>query len=230
ETFISLVQRDARIIGENKARADQAVASQREFALTWKLDERSYDTVTFNGFKAGKKPSLISGDDRLYYDRSQPFEANIKVWDDYRPEIKVEKPVAYLIPKAWDKVINLLKLNRVELHELKRDMKIPVELYYLKDFKTSPTPYEGHYLHSQVELRTVREEMQYYKGDYVVYVNQKSNRYIVETLEPQASDSFFNWNFFDSILSMKEHYSAYIFEDTAVELLKQNESLRRKFE
>ena len=230
ETIISIVQRDARIIGENKAKADKYVVSQIEFPLTWKLDNTNFDTIAFKGFEAGKKPSLISGEDRLYYDRSKPFSKNIKVWDNYRADVTVEKPVAYIIPKAWDKVINLLRLNKVEMHELKQDMKIPVELYYLEDYKTSARPYEGHYLHSDVKLRTVKEEMQYYKGDFVVWVNQKSNRYIVETLEPQASDSFFNWNFFESVLSMKEHYSAYIFEDTAVEILKQDEGLRQEFE
>jgi hypothetical protein len=43
-------------------------------------------------------------------------------------------------------------------------------------------------------------------------------------------DSFFNWNFFDSILSMKEHYSAYVFEDTAAELIKNDPSIKKKLE
>jgi hypothetical protein len=230
EKFIAITQRDARLIGENKAEADRQVASQKRFPLTWKLDTTSYKSVLFKAFRGGKKPSQISGYDRLYYDRSRPFDTTIRVWDNYRPDVQVEKPVAYIIPKAWDRVINLLKMNGVEMRELKEDVRIPVDLYYIEDYKTSARPYEGHYLHSDVKLRTVQEEIQYYAGDYVVYVNQRANRYIVETLEPQASDSFFNWNFFDSVLSMKEHYSAYIFEDTAVELLKQDEALREKFE
>ncbi|MNR12092.1 hypothetical protein D3C85_1284280 [compost metagenome] len=43
-------------------------------------------------------------------------------------------------------------------------------------------------------------------------------------------DSFFNWNFFDAILGMKEHFSAYVFEDTAAELLKKDPGLREKLE
>ena len=53
---------------------------------------------------------------------------------------------------------------------------------------------------------------------------------IVETLEPQAIDSFFNWNFFDSILGQKEGYSSYVFEDTAAELLKKDPALKKKLE
>ncbi len=33
-------------------------------------------------------------------------------------------------------------------------------------------------------------------------MNQKANRYIVETLEPQGVDSYFGWNFFDGILNL----------------------------
>ncbi|MET0570063.1 MAG: hypothetical protein ABWZ79_01450, partial [Pedobacter agri] len=79
-------------------------------------------------------------------------------------------------------------------------------------------------------LNPVMQTLQYYAGDFVVYVNQSTNRYIVETLEPQATDSFFNWNFFDSILDQKEHYSAYVFEDTAAQLLKNNPGLKARLE
>ena len=52
----------------------------------------------------------------------------------------------------------------------------------------------------------------------------------METLEPQASDSFFAWNFFDSILGQKEYFSDYIFEDTAAELLQKNPELKTALE
>jgi iron uptake system EfeUOB component EfeO/EfeM len=68
------------------------------------------------------------------------------------------------------------------------------------------------------------------KGDYLVPVNQEVNRYIVETLEPQATDSYFAWNFFDAILQQKEHFSPYVFEEVAEQLLKENETLRKEFE
>jgi hypothetical protein len=66
----------------------------------------------------------------------------------------------------------------------------------------------------------------FYAGDYVIYTNQITNRYIIETLEPQATDSYFAWNFFDSILGQKESFSAYVFEDLAADLLMKNPQLR----
>ena len=230
QAYVHIVERDAKIIGENKQKADEFVAAQKEFPLDWKLDKTTVNDLTFKGFEAGQKTSAVSGADRLYYDRSKPYTKTIKEWNKFEPAISVQKPIAYIIPKAWDRVINLLKLNGVKLQEIKADQKIEVESYYIGDFKTATRPYEGHYLHSAVKLSPVKQKLQYYAGDFVVYVNQPGNRYIVETLEPQATDSYFNWNFFDSILDMKEHYSAYVFEDTAAELLKKNPELKDKLE
>jgi len=51
----------------------------------------------------------------------------------------------------------------------------------------------------------------------------------VETLEPTAPDAFFAWNFFDGILSQKEYYSDYVFEDVAADLLRNDAALRKVF-
>ncbi|MBP3840118.1 MAG: hypothetical protein J6D35_04070, partial [Chryseobacterium sp.] len=68
------------------------------------------------------------------------------------------------------------------------------------------------------------------KGDFLVSTKQEGAKYLLETLEPEATDSFFNWNFFDAILGQKEYFSDYVFEDTAAELLKNNQVLRTAFE
>ena len=64
----------------------------------------------------------------------------------------------------------------------------------------------------------------------MVPTQQSGVKYILETLEPEALDSFFNWNFFDAMLGQKEYYSAYIFEDTATDLMKNDTALRTAFE
>ena len=228
QTYVDLVSRDAKIIGENKRKADEAASIQKEFPLSWKLNETTYELITFKGFAAKYKPSAVSGADRLYYDRNDPYTKKIKYWNKFEPQLSVEKPAAYVIPKAWDKVIGLLKLNGVKIEELKEDQDLTVDVYYIEDYKTASRPYEGHYIHNNVQLATKKQTLKFYKGDYLVYVDQPQNRYIMETLEPQATDSFFNWNFFDSVLDQKEHYSAYVFEDTAAGLLKDDPELKTR--
>ena len=228
KTYVEIVERDARIIGENKQKADKAIALQKQFPLSWKLNESVYDSISFKGFAARYKPSAVSGADRLYYDISQPYTKTIKYWNKFEPQVTIDKPLAYVIPQAWDRVIALLKLNGVKVQQLTADADLKVDSYYISDYKTATRPFEGHYLHTNVLLRTEQQQRKFYTGDYIVYTDQPQNRYIMETLEPQATDSFFTWNFFDSILDQKEHYSAYVFEDTAAELLKNTPGLTEK--
>jgi hypothetical protein len=116
------------------------------------------------------------------------------------------------------------------MKQLSKDAALDLDMYYIADYKTVQRPFEGHYLHNSVKLTTAKQEVNFYTGDYVIYVNQPQNRYIVETLEPQGADSFFAWNFFDSVLGQKEHFSEYVFEDEAASLLKNDAPLKKQLE
>ena len=226
--LIDICHRDAKQIGDLKRQADEQVKQQQTFALNWSLDEQKYDMITFKGYQAGYKPSDISGLPRLFYDRSKPFTKPIKYYNTYKASVTTDKPMAYVIPQAWGKIIDLFKLNKVAMRRLKHDTTLTLQTYYIADYKTGQRPYEGHYLHNGVKLTTVNNnKVKFYEGDYVVYTNQAINRYIVETLEPQGVDSFFAWNFFDSMLSQKEHYSDYVFEYIAFEYLKKHPELQK---
>ena len=72
--------------------------------------------------------------------------------------------------------------------------------------------------------------MKFRAGDFLVPLNQNGVKFLLETLEPEAVDSYFNWNFFDTMLGQKEYYSPYVFEDTASKLLKENKALKTAFE
>jgi len=228
--LIDINERDAVLIGELKHKADEQVEQQKTFALNWDVDKEHVDTLSFKGYTAGHKTSEVSGLPRLYYDRDKPYTKTIKYYDNYKVTASVEKPLAYVIPQAWGKIIELFKLNNVKMHRLEHDTTLELQMYYIGDYKTAQRPYEGHYLHSDVKLNPVDTKVKFYAGDYVVYTNQSLNRYIVETLEPQGVDSFFAWNFFDSVLGEKEYFSDYVFEDVAAEELKNDPELRKKLD
>jgi hypothetical protein len=228
--LIDIVQRDAVFIGKIKQQADERTKTQKNFALNWEVDQNHFDTISFKGFTAGYKPSEVSGLPRLYYDRTKPFTKNIRYYNTYKATVFADKPIAYIIPQAWAKIIELMERNGVKVSRLKTDTTLSLQLYEIADYKTAARPFEGHYLHNNVKLSVKKASVKFYKGDAVIYTNQALNRYIVETLEPQGVDSFFAWNFFDGILGQKEHFSDYVFEDVAAELLRKNTELKKKLE
>jgi len=219
-----------RALIELRRASDRQVETQKTFAIDWELDTTQFRMIPFRGYEAHYPKSKIHGESRLAYDRSRPFEREIRYYDRYKVTREVQAPVAYIVPQAWREVIERFKLNGVLMERLERDTVVELEVYYIREFTSSNGVYEGHHLNTVNALEVQNEAVQLFAGDYVVYVNQVSNRYIVETLEPQAVDAFFRWNFFDSVLQQKEWYSDYVFEDTAADLLAENAALRAEFE
>ena len=92
------------------------------------------------------------------------------------------------------------------------------------------SPYEGHYFHDDVDISVQSMKVDANPGDVLIPIAQDRARYVVETLEPEAMDSFFRWNRFDSILQRKEYFSSYVFEETAEKMLQDDAELKKEFE
>ena len=201
-----------------------------KYPIQWKVDSTQYKMIDFKGFEAGKKPSEVSGKPRLFYDRTKPFTRKVKFYDQYISTKEIAIPSYYVIPKSEKKVLEYLKRNNIAMKEIKQDSTIFAQQYQISDYKTVKNPYEGHYLHFDTQVKSETKNFKFRKGDYVVSTKQSGVKYLLETLEPEATDSFFNWNFFDGILGQKEYFSDYVFEDTAADLLKNSQVLRTAFE
>ena len=202
----------------------------KNYSIGWKSTEENSTPILFKGYEAKYKPSEVSGKMRLYYDRNKPFEKKVDFYDTYTSTKSVTIPSYYVIPRSEHRILEHLKRNSIKYALLQKDSTIAVESYKIADFKTVKNPYEGHYLHFDTEVKKQSVQKIFSKGDILVSTKQDGVKYLLETLEPEAVDSFFNWNFFDAILGQKEHYSEYVFEDTAAELLKRNAKLKTEFE
>ncbi|MFZ1533398.1 MAG: M14 family metallopeptidase [Chitinophagaceae bacterium] len=230
QSFIEFTAKNSQQIKSLRDQTKKTMQSATSFPISWVLDRSQYKEVQYMGFEAGRKPSEVSGLPRLYYDRSKPFEKTVKIFNYFAVKNSIVKPKAYIIPQGWWKVIELLKLNKVQMTPLKKDTTFEVETYKIDDYKTLPRQYEMHHINSEVKTTTSTQSISFKKGDWFITMNQVANRFLIETLEPQAEDSYFTWNYFDAILGQKEGYSAYAFEDIAAEYLKNNSDIRNKLE
>lgn len=215
-----------------KARTESNIECGRkmEFPLVWKLDTTQREMLSFKGYTAKYKTSEVTGQERLYYDRESAYEKPVPFYNTYISTKSVDRPDYYVIPQAWQEVIDRLKGSGIKLIPFTKDTAINITCYIITGYESLKQPYEGHYLHSQVSYKTEKRQRLFYKGDYLIPVNQYANRYIVETLEPDAPDSYFCWGFFDSVLQQKEWFSDYVFEEKAKEVLDANPELKKEFE
>ena len=230
KSFISIADKDAEVIKELRHNALGKYKAGTQYPLGWKIDSTKTTSLAFKGYEGEIIPSKVTGGNRLKYDRTKPFTKDIAYYNYFKAKDSVLIPSAYVIPRGYWNIVELLRINKIKVPVIQEDSIIDAEVYKIKNYETVGRPFEGHYLHYNTQIETTYEKVTIKKGDYLVKTNQDGVRYIMETLEPSGPDSFFNWNFFDAVLQQKEGFSPYVWEDKAEKFLTENPAVKTQFE
>lgn len=211
-------------------------ASFKEFSqatyypLNHTINRNQADTLLFKGYEAIRNISDVTAQEIMTYDRSKPFEKKTPYYNHFIATDSIKIPEFYVIPQGQWEVLELLRMNNIQMDVLPQDSSMVVSQYHIESYETASSAYEGHYPHAKVVVSESDVELRFRESDILIPTAQPGIRYILETLEPQGQDSFFKWNFFDTILQQKEGFSTYVFEATAQELLKSQPDLKTEFD
>ncbi len=229
ETVLAFTLQHGKQIQQLRQQARQQIHAGQPQPVLWEIDMDRPDSFLFKGYQAAYKPSTLGNYQRLYYDRSQPYEKSIPFFNRAKVVKHVVAPRAYLIPQAWRTVLERLQANGVQMQRLEQAQYFGVECYQAESQRARAHAYEGHMFFDELEFSVHQQNLSFAVGDYYIPLDQPAARYLIETLEPWGHDSFFRWGFFNSILEKKEAYSDYVFEDTAAHLLVTDLALAQKF-
>jgi len=213
-----------------RADANRHTLEAGDFVIDWEQDTTRWDLLNFRGYRYEKSVTPITGRETGFYNHEKPYTEQIRYYNYFKPAVTVKVPDAYIVPFAWEEVIRRLEINGVQMHQLKHDTSLTVETYYIDSYDPARRATQGHYFNSNVKMHTVTQEVAFFRGDYIVPVNQRSKKYIITMLEPQSESGFFAWNFFDSFLEGQDWYSVWGFESHLKELLDHDPALREAFE
>lgn len=227
--MIGIVEEDGEHISMLRKNALEEQVTQNYYPIHWKVDTTRSSILNFKGFKADTILSEITGANRLKFNRDAPFTKEVDYQDFFISSDSIKIPESYIIGKQWTTALALLRLNKIQFTPFTKDTILIVETYRIADYKTATKAYEGHYLHFGTDVSTKITTKKINAGDVLIPTNQPGIRYLLETLEPKAVDSFFNWNFFDTMLQQKEGFSPYVFEDTALKMLQNDTTLKNEF-
>ena len=230
KSFINIAEKDAEVIQELRKNSTSRFKEGVLYPLSWKVDSSEFTTLSFKGYEAEMVPSDITGADRLKFDTNAPFTKDVTYYNYMTPKTSVTIPEKYIIPKGYWNVIEQLDNNEIEYERARNEEVIKARVYRIKSYDTRRNPYEGHYLHYNTQVEISEEDVTIKEGDYIIETQQPGVRYLLETLEPTAPDSFFNWNYFDTILQQKEDFSPYVWEDKARVFLDEHPAIKAQFE
>ena len=219
---------DIKTIRKN---AIDEILKKKTYPIAFEIHhQKEPSIIQFRGYEGKIIDSKVTNGKRLTYDTSKPYSEPVNYYNEFRPTKETTIPKAYILRQGWRRVIERLNNNQISYTQFKKDTTLVVETLHVDNYKTRTSAYEGHYLHYNTSIKIDSIAVHFSKGDLYIPVNQKGARYLMETLEPEATDSFFNWNFFDTVLQQKEGYSGYVFEDVAEQILKENTHIKDVFE
>jgi hypothetical protein len=201
----------------------------KQFEFGYQLTEKK-DSILFKGFEFTNPPSPVTGLPRLKYHEDRPYEKYIAYFQTYQAKDSCVIPSYFTIGSQCDEVIERLEANKVQFTRFEKDTVIQISQERLSEFKSYGKPYEGHFYHNEVKSKEELVEQHFKKGDVLIPTNQYQRNFLLSIFISRAEDSYFRWNFFDSYLQQKEYFSPYVFEEKAVEILKEKPWVKEELE
>lgn len=182
----------------------------------------------FKGIKYDLYDSKISGSKIKHY-TGEKYDLEIPYFSESVPVDSVYIPEAYIIPKEWGHIIEILSLHGIKVEKIVKDEEKIVEVHKFKNVKFSSWPYEGRFI-PNFDIHTYLDTVRINAGDYIVKTNQKNLGMIAHLLEPKGSDSFIKWGFMNIIFERKEYFEEYSMEPIAKKMYSESKTLRNEFD
>jgi hypothetical protein len=213
------------------AKADRDVASMAGSEIKVHLDGvigKEGVPFEYKGVAQQQQQSaLTKGFFTVYFDT--PINTATTLYNQTETTVAAQLPAAYVIPRQWTALIDLLRLHGVEVESLDRQRQLSATVVRLFDPKWADQPFEGR---RRVEFRMERHEepRTFAEGSIVVRMRQRAGRVALNLLEPEAPDSAVKWGMFDSVFEQKEYAAPYVLEPMAQAMMMQHDELRMAYE
>lgn len=201
--------------------------ANRKFPLALALTEKSVP-FAFKGIEYRKEKSEISGTERIIYG-TKPLNITIPKFDEAMITASVAPPLYYIVPPQWQTVIEVLQAHGVKFHRIKKPLTIEVEGYRLTEPKWANASFESRVTVSY-KTNPIKETRTFPANSIIIPTAQEAANVAIHLLEPESSDSFAAWGFFNAIFEQKEFGEGYIVEKIAREMLEKDVNLRKEFE
>ena len=206
-------------------------------ALGWNGETTPF---LFRGYQYTRELSPVSGAMWIAYSH-EPWNKSLPMSRGAKVTASTVPPAAYIIPRQWTKVIDVLEAHQVEMERTTAAWTVTVERYHCGGMQWQRRPFEGHHPIFAAEgadgepgkfghCDLVTETATYPPGSAVVDLNQRLSKVALQWLEPQGPDSAMAWGLFDPIFEQREYGEAYVVEKLAREMMAKDSKLKEEFE
>jgi len=244
--LLEVMNRDAAKLIALNAQADADAAKLGSHPLDnstfpLKLEWNGETTpFLFRGYKYTRELSAVSGSMWVSYSH-EPWNATLPLASGVKVTVATTPPAAYIIPRQWTHVLDVLAAHDVAMHHTTADWTGKVERYHCDEMEWQGPPFEGRHpifagegagdepgKFGHCSLTT--ETATFPAGSVVVALNQRLSKVAIHWLEPEAPDSAMRWGLFDPIFEQREYGEGYVLEKLAREMMAKDQALKAEFE
>ena len=183
------------------------------------VDFKGIEYIRFNDEISGAQQVKWTGINKRY---DMP-------WFDQDVAKKITNiPKAYWIMPQQVEAIAILKRHAIEMSTLSEEKTVDLEQLSIINESFSKRPYEGK-MRASGTFKSVIKQITLPKGAVKVVTDQDLGKLAFALLEPAASDSLFQWGFFNTVFQRTEYIEGYVIVPLAQQMLKQSPALKKAF-
>ncbi len=182
----------------------------------------------FKGVVTRWETSDITGAPLPHY-TGAPWDTIIPLYQETAPDLSVLLPAGWLVPREWDRAIDVLKEQGLVMRPLARAWRDSVDMVRALDWSAQEDGFEGHHPVTVKRIAVERQLRSFRPGDVWVPADQPRGALAANLLEAQAPDGLVYWNFFDTIFQRKEYGEDYVVEPLARRMMADDPALAREF-
>ncbi|UZD21438.1 M14 family metallopeptidase [Algoriphagus halophytocola] len=232
-TYVFLEQA-IKTVGKHFASLQKAIESDQNQSMEsvvvkYAFRDTPADSMDFLGIASKKVTSEITGNEYVTW-KGEPITQQVPSLLMDKASASVPVPKAYWIPAEWSEVIHKMEEHGIEMEVLDEAREIQLEFSKVEEFKMVSQPYEGLMRFQSFELSKSYRKVRLQPGSVRVKTKQALGELAVILLEPESVDSFFQWGYFNSILSQTEYMETYIMEPLISKMLAEDSDLNKRFE
>lgn len=194
--------------------------------VRWARDKQPMEVISFTGMAYERYDSAVSGEEEIrYLGRTEQWDLPVT---GQHPIAEVQLPLAWWIPPAETKVLELLKLHGIAYEIIDLPQRLELDTVIMRDIELGPV-YDVRVQMSGKATYSL-EQTQMPAGSARVPYAQPLGLLAASLLEPEAMDSLFSWGFFPQMTQTNGAMERFIAASLAESMLESSPSLRREFE
>ena len=215
-------------------RSDQQRRPEK-VVLGYTASESEPSTSEFLGITSERYEGPVSGGSAVRW-LGTPDNRKVKQVHINQSVGEITMPAAYMIPAQWADVAERVAMHGVPVQRLEHSVTTMAEVYRLPEAGIAPAqgwtpnPFEGRVRISAGTPEVETVQMTFPEGSFRVPTDHGLGELVALLLEPQATDSFFQWGFFLEVFTRTEYAETYIMEPLARRMIAEDPALKSEFE